>query len=273
MGNLIQLLGYPRSGSTWVAEMLSLAAGPFVPEPFNMFQVGIGSHSNIQWLRGLDPPANEEFPYSGIQQRITPICRKWCGVNLANYPDAQAEIYKFIDEIRELCPWAVGWKQLVHVPEFAERCGGRLLYLLRNPVGVVASHAVIVRDTAAGVSWPMMMVNNMEQYQPGLWATVDAPDTICGKLAKVYKLRAENDWRRLQPLGAKLLWFEDFVVNNGMAWGDLLHWLDLEPTAEFEKRLQETMAPTVKPIAYDPELMDAVKAVFGNGWGVGSGSA
>ena len=70
MGQLIQLLGYPRSGSTWVAEMLSLAAGPFVSEPFNMFQVGLGEHFTTKWLRGLDPPEGMEFPYREIQERI-----------------------------------------------------------------------------------------------------------------------------------------------------------------------------------------------------------
>lgn len=262
--------------------MLGCIVAPVVGEPFNVSAVNF-AEENDRWglgARGLVRPHNPAVEAQMIG-RLTTISRQWSGADLTQYPEGQRQIYEAIEEVKRFAPPGMaGYKQLMHVKEFAEQWSDKRVYMVRNPLGVLAGHLDIVRGAGTTESWPIWLARNVKQFHPEAWAALLGPNTLEANLARAFKIRSENDWQSLQPMGAKFIRFEDLIVNFDVGWGGLLDYLELEPTDKFLEALHKTRTiPSthhdgrVKQLRPERDLVEAINAIFSGGWNVGHGSA
>ena len=282
---MIGLLGPSRCGSTWVAEMLGYLAAPFVLEPVNMTAVHFNHALQGSWAAGrdwgpgvcgLDGDAAQNA--QELSARMVRLAADTWGADLSQRPDVQQRVYAAIDELAGLLrDGTQGYKQHQWSVEFAERWGGRLVYLVRHPIGHLSALCDLLDASKRGKPWSLHLADNVRRFHPERWEAIDAPDTTEGELAKMYRILTEFEWSRLRPMGARLFWFESLVANYNSAWGDLLDYLALEPTQEFKLALQLRVAPPAPTqrtpvLSHRPALAEAIRAVFGT-WEVGYGGS
>jgi len=273
---MIQVLGFPRSGTTWVARMLAHCTEPICMEPLKLNELYLDGKYCWPGVRHLDIPDDP----AQFSARLTRIANRNFGVDLLAGTAARKDVMSAIEDVCRLMPWAVGSKNVLFLREWAEAVGGKLVCVVRSALGVVGSmgdiqaYADVRRWKHPGTStktWPELLIENMQREHADLWNSIDAPATLYGDMARAYRIRVDRDAAYLDELGAKVVRFENLATNYNVAWGDLLHWLSLEPTAEFEDAVRGSLAANPKYIRYQPELIDAVDAVFPGGfsqWGI-----
>lgn len=225
----VLLTGSPRSGTTWVGQVLgSAVAANTLFEPLHPEQVPEASAAGFRWRTWRDP--SDPWP-SGLEH-VTAALRGR-PASAWTYRDAVARptrhwVVKCVRANR-LLPWLA-----VHAPTDA------LVLVVRDPVDTVASQLRAGWRPRTGVR----VDDELRALLPGMPASADLPDSLAGRLASLWAVDnvvpltwpGERGWTTVRHRD---------LVDGGVGYAeDLLRACGLTPSRDLEARLRAPSSTT-----------------------------
>ena len=243
---LVLVSGGMRVGSTWLADVLN-RLGRFVNEPFLLTERGWHHRDNSAAEGG--PQCSPEF-MQACAERL-PYLRPQRGGFTEEERTALVDLYR---RFPEEWPEAVGYKDALPQISAAAFPDAQLVYLVREPVSVVAS---ISKRFGSGPD-----VSQMREACPDVWDYCrpdgyDQADELVRKRMDQMLYATLLPWLDLEELREEgfsveagnvcVVEFEDLTANYHHVFPDLLDWLGYDPVPAYEQIRPRLTAPPDRP--------------------------